>query len=252
MVSTITLYIFWFIIGTISFLLLVVLLLFFGKIILLQMKIWLLAKRGFHQVEHIGTDRVRRYFYLRPRDNKFDFLKGFYLHIPETTTKVGDVMKGVPKFYKNKILKDDVKSKVIDKSEYEGLAKVMSGLIYKVDAVTLRWGIPTITYVGNDPNPVYFAEREKVYGAQVFRDVYLRLLTTQKYDEFRKWLKYAVFGIMGLVVVLILYYLLFNSSQGNLGICLNNLDNTKDSLVGCVNNTAKLMVQVAKNSTITI
>lgn len=248
MVSVITLYMVWLIISTMGFLLLLILLIFFGKLLLLQVKIWLLAKRGFHQVEHIGTDRVRRYFYLRPRDNKFDFLKGFYLHIPETTTKVGEVLKGVPKFYKTK----NLDTPIIDKSEYERLAGVMSSLVYKVDAVTLRWGIPTITYVGNDPNPVLFSERGKVYGAQVIRDVYLRLLATQKYDEFRKWLKYAVFGIAGLTVVLILYYFLFSTTQGNLNTCLTGFEGAKNELVTCANRTGELLVRLAKNSTITI
>lgn len=261
----------------------------FGKLMWLQFRVWLLARRGFHLVEHIGTDKVRRYFYLRPRDNKFDFNKGFYLHIPETTTKAGELIKGVPKSFKisrldkvkvsgkelsrfdelissiesdlvdlrvgsdkyDKLKALLVKTRVgrdklleeVDEGEYKRLEESITKFKYSVDAVTLRWGIPVITYVGNDPNPILFSERDKVYGAPVIRDVYIRLLATQKYGEFNKWIRIGVVALFLVVVVLAVYYFLLSSSASNLTVCQVSLDAVNNDLLVCVNKTAGVLAQ---------
>lgn len=230
-------YTLWLVLGSLSIILIFFLFVFFGKLMWLQFRVWLLAKRGYHQVEHIGLNKVRTYYYLRPRDNKFDFKDGFYLHIPETVTKTDSILSKVP-FGIRKM--DD---KDVDKEEYERLERKITSLVYEMDAVTLRWGIPTITYVGNDPNPVKFGEHEKVYGAQVIRDIYIRLLATQQYKKFMKIIIVGVMALVGIMVVLFLLYLALKSNSNNLAVCLADLNSTKTQLVNCVNESARIMAQ---------
>jgi hypothetical protein len=45
--------------------------------------------------------------------------------------------------------------------------------------------MPTITYYGDNPDPINFAERTKSYGSGVIKDMYLRLLLTQRYKDFQ-------------------------------------------------------------------
>jgi hypothetical protein len=230
----------WLIVGTIGTVLFFVLLIIFGRLIKLQVKIWLLARRGFHLVEHIGMNKVRSYFYLRPKDNKFDFKSGFYIHYPETTTKTSSFLPPTPGGYK--FLKF---SELAETAEGDKLTEIVGKLVYDTNAITLRWGIPIITYVGNSPYPVNFSEPKTEYGAQVIRDVYIRLLATEQYGLMKKIIMIGLLVGAGILIALVLLYFAYKSNASNLGLCLYNLNSTSQQLLSCA-------VKAAGNSTIIV
>ena len=242
----------WLIVASFGTVLLFATWMFYGKLIMLQTKIWFLAKRGFHLVEHVGTNKVRSYFYLRPKDNKFDFKSGFYIHYPETTTKTDNLVKPVPKDlnsgFKFRKVSDMAENAEEDKA-YKELEEKISKLVYDVEAVTLRWGIPIITYVGNSPYPVNFAEPDKEYGVQVIRDVYIRLLATEQYGFMRKIITIGLILFGVIAVALIAIYFVTKTNAGNLGVCLNTFNSTITQLVDC---TAKQSLVSAANGVVVV
>jgi hypothetical protein len=227
----------WLIIASLGTVLFAAVMILFGRLIKLQIKVWFLAKRGFHLIEHIGTNRVRSYFYLRPQDNKFDFKSGFYLHYPETTTKAESFMPKTPGGYKFSKISD-----LAETDEGERLRERINKLIYDNSAVTLRWGIPIITYVGNSPYPINFQEPDKEYGAQVIRDVYIRLLATEQYGLMKKIMMIGLILFGVIAVALILLYMAYKSNSGNMAVCLANLNSTAQNLVTC---TAQMAAKAA-------
>lgn len=234
----------WLIVGSASFLFLIGMMVIFGKLMLLQMKIWILAKRGFHLVEHIGNNRVRNYYYLKPSNNKFDFKSGFYLHYPETTTKTSQLLPSSPKGWIFKKISDEANDEQINK-----LKEDISKLVYDSNAVTLRWGIPIITYVGNNPNPINFSEPEKEYGAQVIRDVYIRLLATAQFKDLKRIITLMLI-IMGVTAACLLaLYFTYKQNASNLGSCLATFNSTITNLMHC---TAEKATILAQNSTVRI
>jgi hypothetical protein len=237
----------WLIIASIGTVGLVATWIIYGRLIVLQTKIWTLAKRGFHLVEHIGTNRVRTYFYLRPKDNKFDFKSGFYVHYPETATKTGNLMPKPPlppkgPLWKFKKPEELDKLDQMDAEEAAKLEKQINKLVYDSNAVTLRWGIPIITYVGNSPYPVNFEEPDKEYGAQVIKDVYIRLLATEQYGFMRKMIIIGVLVMGVTALALLLLYFAYRTNGSNMAMCIQNWNSTITSLTTC---TAKLAVKEA-------
>jgi hypothetical protein len=237
-------FIVWLIVGTVSFVGFLFLLVMFGRLMKLQVKIWLLSKRGFHLVEHIGTNRVRTYYYLRPKDNKFVFRDGFYLDQKDTTTKTSALLPGIPGGWNFRKLDG-----VNDDFEADKLRNTINKMNYDYNAVTLRWGIPIITYVGNSPHPVNFKEPDKVYGAQVIRDVYIRLLATSQYGDLRRMIMFGILAMAGVAIGLFLLYLGFRNSGDMANNCVNMWNATQNSLLRCVNDTAILL---ARNSSVII
>jgi hypothetical protein len=227
-------YLVWLGVGTLGTLLFLLVMIMFGKLIKLQMKIWFLAKRGYHLVEHVGNNKVRTYFYLKPDNNKFDFRSGFYLHYPETTTKTSAIIPKTPhkgfSFFKL--------SEIANEQEGDKLKEQISKLVYDTSAVTLKWGIPIITYVGNNPNPINFQEPEKEYGAQVIRDIYIRLLATQNYDFMRKMITIGIIVMAAVALGLILLYMGYNGANANANLCLHNWNSTANNLIECTRTLA--------------
>lgn len=230
-------YLFLIISGLLGNTILVLLLAVFGRLIILQVKIWFLAKRGYHMVEHIGTNKVRTYYYLKPDQNKFDFNSGFYMHHPETSTKTDTLLKAVPKDAKFTKL-----DKLNDAEEYAELKKTIDRLVYHVDAVTLRWGIPIITYVGKDPHPIDFKERNREFGAQVIRDMYIRILATQQYGLMQKMIIWMVVALFACALVGLALYLAYNSLHGDLNMCIANW-NTTSNAYQMLLNQSKVVIQ---------
>lgn len=238
-----TLIIGWLIIGTVSFFVSVFTWIVFGRICWLQMRIWMLAKRGYHLVEHIGLNKVRTYYYLKPNDNKFDFKTGFYLHQPDSITKTDDVLQKTPKEF-GSFRKFD---KIDDSKEYAKLEEKVKKWNYALDAVTLKWGIPIITYVGTDANPVNFTEKDKKYSAQVIRDIYIRLLATQQFGFLKKVIMIGTIALCVIALVLLGFYFIYKGQVSNMGSCIQAWNATQSQLVSCVNQTSLIAGQ---NSTV--
>lgn len=254
-------------VGMISFVLLILLMSMFGRLIFLQLRIWMIARRGYQQVEVIGEDRVRRYYYMRPKDDHFDVNDGFFLFMPDAITKQTAILQKASKVMakmKQPSITNDALAKLSDaqrkayleryeleKLEMQKYFDAINNLHYRVDAVTLRWGIPTITYVGNSSEPVNFSEMGKTYDAKTLKDLYLRILLTQKYGMFKKLMIIATIALCFIGGILFLYYLLFNG-QGhdfnvNMNACITSWNTTQYQLVQCINQSARA---AAQNSTI--
>jgi hypothetical protein len=236
----------------------------FGKLAMLQLKVWVLAKRGYQQVEMVGEDNVRNYFYLRPKDDKFDINDGYYMFKPDTLTKVPFLLQKVnPNMAKNfpeldeemvKNLKQAEYEKVVkryeaEKEEYQRLVDVVHRLKYRINVATLRWGIPTITYYGTNPEPIDFKEPKKLYDAKVLKQVYLRILLTQKFKELMKWIMITSIAMCIIALALFIYYFLLKDANSTTSMCMQSWNSTQTQLVSCLNETARILRQ---NATITI
>lgn len=224
------------IVGIISLALLILILIMFGSLMWLQIRIWFLAKRGYHLIEHIGEDKVRRYFYAKPKDRKFEFDTGFYAFIPETTNYIPRIVKSVDK----RLIKELPEAM---QQEIEDCAKIIKDLNYDRDATTIRWGIPTITYYGSNPEPFYFQDRKKQYDAKTFRDVYLRILLTRDFNFLRRVITYGVIALVIIGIVLIIYYFVFSNYASSLQSCTYNLNVTNARLIDFINRTIPIVSQ---------
>lgn len=234
--------------GLVSFIFLVIFIALFWKLIWLQIRVWVLSKKGFHLVEHVGEDGVRRYYYMRPYKDHFDFKDGFYMFLPEATTKSSELLKKVDKglaeddFYDEEVMqnltpKQTEEYKKHAKARYEeyvGFLNVFDKVRYDASAITLRFGIPTITYYGSHPDPINFRDRKKQFDAKILKDVYLRILLTQKFKEFQKWIRIAALALAAIAVLMILYAVFLSQSIGSVDVCLNTLNATQQKLTSCL------------------
>lgn len=173
----------------------------FGKLIILQIKRWILASKGYVEVEHISPTKVRNYFLMRPSENRFDFSDGFYHYIPECITRKGDILNKYDKSFLSKVPefsdsemsgmndkeKEEYKSRIIAEwQEMRNIYKVINNLKYDPQQLNRKFGMPIITYYGDNPDPINPAIRDKSYGSGVIKDMYLRLLLTQRYKDFKR------------------------------------------------------------------
>ena len=174
--------------------------LIFGRLIKLQFKRWFLGNKGYIEVEHVSSTKVRNYFIMKPSNNKFNLDDGFYHYISECITRKGDIMKKIDKSFLSKMpdfepselegMSDkeqkEYKDRVISEyNELKNLVKLISNLKYDPEQLSRKIGMPVITYYGDNPDPINFAERTKAYGSGVIKDMYLRLLLTQRYKDFQ-------------------------------------------------------------------
>lgn len=236
------------VLGVVSTLALTFLLIIFGRVLISQMRVWALSKRGFYMVEHIGEDNLRRYYFMKPKEDHFDIDDGFYMFLRDTITRTGDVLEKVnPDLLKAKNviepeealllnMRPADKKKYLDrvfaeKKEFERFHRVAHELTFKREAVTLRYGIPTVTYYGSNPSPVYFKEANKQYDSKILKNLYLRILLTQKWDEISKYMRYAMWGAIGIGVMLLLLWVTLKSQTDNTSACLAGWNSTKDLLV---------------------
>lgn len=231
----------WLITGSVSFAVLVGCAVLFGKLFWLQCKNWILASRGYHMIEHIGLDRVRNYYYLKPNEGKFDFTSGYYLHQKDATTKIKDgIIPSVGQV---------LKMEQAEAAQYKNFEEKVTRWMYVPDAVTLRWGIPCITYVANNPYPVDFFDLKSKKSAQIIADMYLRMLATQRYKDMMKMLFFGILAIGATAIVLFLVWRGQVGANQVAGNCVNMWNATQQQLVQCVNMTARV---AAQNSTVVI
>ena len=248
--------------GVISTIALILLLAVFGKLIVIQLQRWRLAKAGYVEVEHISETNVRRYFILKPKANKFDVNEGFYFYIPEALTKGGEVLKKYDEAFlfpeevspEYKDLLNAKKSMYQKKIEAERVqmrefAEVIKSLSFKNEALSWKFGMPIITYYGDNPEPLVFRERKKTFGSGVIKDAYLRLLMTQRFKDFQLFM---LVGLIAIVVIAVANAGQFYIVQGvarDLGTCQNTLNVSVSALDKCINANIPIFQQ---NSTLII
>lgn len=230
----------------------------FGKLIMLQIKRWLLASKGYVEVEHISATKVRNYFLLRPNENRFDFSDGFYHYIPECITRRGDILMKYDKSFLSKIPEikpeelnglsdkeqEEYKRRVLSEwNEMKNLYKVVSNMFYDPQLLNRKFGMPIITYYADNPDPLNPAQRDKSYGSGVIKDMYLRLLLTQRYKDFK-----LIIGVMliALVVIAVSNFGFWQNTKTLLQSnkeCLSMLNVSNNAMVDLLNQTIQAKAQ---------
>lgn len=233
------------IIGIIGAVVLVILVFMFGKIMKHQWKLWLFAKRGYTQIRHVREDMVENYYFLRIKNEHFNFNGGIYMEQKDVKTKTKSIL--APLDYKQ-LSKKPVDQLTADEKQILSFLKSIEDSKV-MDITTLSWGIPTITYFGNNPNPVNIKEIKKVYDAKNIAAMIKRILMTKEWKFVRMVLILCLVS-MGLWLVLAgLDYGVSKKASENLGLCLNMLNQTTVKYNQLLNETGRLIVQ---NSTMVI
>lgn len=244
------------ILGLIAIALLLLTYIIFGSLIKLQIQRWLLARKGYVEVEHVSETNVRRYFILKPKDYRFDILGGFYHYLPEALTKGGDILKKYsPKFLKGDFselnldsLEPDKRAEVLERlklerSQIESLASTIKKLAFDREALTFRFGMPVLTYYGDNPEPVLFRDRQKIFGAGVIKDAFMRLLLTQRFKDFQKFLMIALISLVVIALVLLGIMVYIRGVSEDVNTCMNLLNSTSIAYQNLVNATIPALKQ---------
>lgn len=253
-----------FILGVISLLALIMMMFFFGKLIKVQFQRWTLARKGYVELEHVSETNLRSYAIVRPKGNKFDINDGFYHYIPEAITRGGDILKKYPKDFLNKLpsmkpeeiellpdgeQKDFAKRMRAEYEQFKSIADMIHKLNFRTEAVSWKFGMPIITYYGDNPDPILFRDRQKTYGSGVIKDMYLRLLLTQRYKDFKFMLTVFLIAIVIVAIANFGFWQLFKSFQADLSSCQSMLNVSQMQYIDLVNRT---MPHVVQNSTMIV
>lgn len=183
-----------FILGGVSFIVLIFVLLWFGKVIVAQFNARRLAKKGYYMIDHIEDSGLHKFYFLKPKDEMYDVSSGLYQHIKETSTRT-----------------------------YE----LMSNWRFDSNQVTWRFGIPTLTYYGSDINPVNFKNRDKVYDAKQMKGYAMLLLMATKSEEFKRILNYLLIGACVLTLILGVFVIIMNQQASTIHMCQAQLNYTQ-------------------------
>lgn len=223
----------WLIGGVISTLILVFIFMFFGSLMWLQSRVWLLAKRGFYQIRHIREDKVEKYYYLRVSDGKYDFDGGVYIAEKDSLTRMEKI---IGKFdYRLLSRKKEAELDAVEKEVLKFLLSIKNSKV--VDITTLSWGIPTVTYYGNNPNPVNYADMKKLHDAKNISALIKRIIMTKEWKLVRLVLILCSIAIVAWMILGFLSYGLVNNLQAKLGACEISLNDTNNRLYYQMNNT---------------
>jgi hypothetical protein len=234
------------IVGIISLVILIFVLFAFGRIIKHQFKIWTLAKKGYTQIRHVKEDMTEKYYFLRIKNEHFDFDKGIYMEQKDIKTKTATIL--APLDYKLLSSKPDESLS----AEEVQIKKFLRGIEDSkvMDITTLSWGIPTLTYFGNNPNPVNIKDVKKVYDAKNIAALIKRILMTKEWKLVRIALIVAMISLGLWVVLGFLDYGLATKNANNLNLCINQLNATSIKYQELLNSSR--IYNVVANSTITI
>lgn len=233
----------------------------FGKLIMVQLKRWTLKNKGYIEVEHVAETGVRNYFVMKPKDYKFDFNTGFYHYQPDAITKTAEVLKEYKGFEKVLPSAEELEQMPPDKrkefldtfkaeqAQLKEWAEVLNPLKYKPEAMSTRWGMPVITYYGDRPDPILFKDLKKEYGAGVIRDMFLRLLLTQRYQDFRNFLIGMMLIALVAVVAQVGFYMAYQGLSRSFAQCVATNNATATYLMQYLNESAHI---ASMNSTIVV
>lgn len=225
----------------------------FGRLIKHQSKLWLLAKKGYTQIRHIKEDMTEKYYFLRIKDEHYTFDNGIYMEQKDIRTKTKTIL--APFDYK--ILKEkpdsdctpeELEAKKFCLGVQDFLKSVKDSKV--MDITTLSWGIPTITYYANNPNPVNVKEIKKIYDAKNIAALIKRILMTKEWKLVRMVLILCCIALFLWVILGFLDYGLMNKAADNLGNCMNQLNVTYTKYTELLNSTR--VYSVVANSTVQI
>jgi hypothetical protein len=232
--------------GFVALIVLVVGLFFFGKLIWHKTRIALLAKRGFTQIRHIREDMVENYFFIRIRDDHYSFNDGIYMEQKDVRTKTRSILS----HFDYNLLKTRNEADMTAE-EKQVVAFFKSLEKYQVmDITTLSWGIPTITYYGNNPNPINPKELHKIYDAKNIAAMIKRLLLTKEWKLVRLVLILCSIALVLWVILGFLGYSLVHKNAINLASCMQNWNLTQVKYENLLNLTTTIQGTIPKVITI--
>ncbi len=131
----------------------------------------------------------------------------------------------------------------------KSLYTVISGLNYDPQLLNRKLGMPVITYYGDNPDPLNPADRSKVYGSGVIKDMYLRLLLTQRYKDFKLLLTLMLVAL-GIIAIGMIYLSASHSSDArNYGECIKMINTTLNNYNDILNQT---LTASAQGSVVTV
>ena len=233
------------IVGIVSFIILVFLIFLFGRLMKHQTKLKLMAKRGYTQIRHIREDMVENYFFLRINNDHYEFDQGIYMEQKDVKTKSRSIL--APLDYKLLCKKPEDQLSAEEKQIKSFLRSIENSKV--MDITTLSWGIPTITYYANDPNPVNVKERKKVYDAKNIAAMIKRLLLTKEWKLVRMVLILTLVGFGLMLLLAFLYYGMGSKNATNLNLCLGQLNVTTNNYLTLLNTTQQQTLnQVVNNA----
>jgi hypothetical protein len=235
------------IIGAVSFVLLMVILFFFGKLIKHQIKIFFLRNRGYVQLRHIREDMNENNYFIRVKNDVYDVSGGVYLDQKDTKTKAQDILQKLDYDLLSK--KPEVELNAIEKQFLQFFNNINSNNKL-MDIKTLSWGIPTITYFGNNPNPVNYRDIKKVYDAKNISAMIKRLLMTKEWKLVRMVLLISAVAMIGLLVLGFIDAKISSNNAINLKTCQYMLNQSINNNFIMFNNT--IVPALHQNSTVII
>lgn len=220
------------IIGVVSLgtLLLIIIMAVYGKIIKLQLKIWIMTKRGYLLVEHV-LPQVRNYYFLRSKDGKFEFRDSFFIDLPGRVTRIKSLVHNVG----FRRIKSD--------EELVELRERMSNKVIDDRKINFRWGVPMITFVGDSPFPENFYKKEDDSdNPRPISELYRRLINTTRFNYIKRIITFCIIIIVISLIVAIALYFIYNQSNNMASHCLMLWNSSQERLLGCMNNTGTVLV----------
>jgi len=204
-----------FTVGMISFVILCGILIMFGKLIKHQIKIWLLRDKGYIQIRHIRDDMNEDNYFIRIKDDHFDFAGGVYLDQKDTKTKSQNILP----LFNYDLLSKKIPSEMseLEKQLFEFFENIKKNKL--MDIKTFSNGISTITYKGTNPNPINYSDIKKVYDAKNIASLIKRILMTKEWKLVRMVLILCAVALCLWVILGFLDYGLANKNATNLANC---------------------------------
>ena len=129
----------------------------------------------------------------------------------------------------------DTINRMAEWEELKGLYKVISGIKYDPQLLNRKFGMPVITYYGDNPDPMNFSERSKSYGSGVIKDMYLRLLLTQRYKDFQLIIAVLLVSWVIVAVALVGLWQVLKGNSESLNTCLTLLNTSESNMASWVN-----------------
>jgi len=224
------------IIGVVSFvisIIFIIVLVFFGKLLKHQTKIWALAKKGYVQIRHIREDMNEDKYFIRIKDDHYKFNDGIYMEQKDVKTNAHTILPVFDYELLSKKKESELNALELQlKNFFEGInkSKIM-------DIKSLEWGIPTLTYFGNNPNPINFRDIKKVYDAKNIASMMKRIIMTKEWKLVRMVLYIATASILLSLILGYLNYHVMNLNSQSLSECLYMLNTSNTQYTNLVNNT---------------
>lgn len=234
------------ILGILSLVVLVFIGLFFGALIRHQSKIWLLAKRGYTQIRHIKEDMTEKYYFLRIKNEHYNFSEGIFMEQKDIRTKGKTIL--APLDYDLLSRKEDKFLSAEEKQIKGFLQGIKDSKV--MDITTLSWGIPTLTYYASNPNPVNVKDVKKVYDAKNIAAMIKRIIMTKEWKLVKMVMILCLVAIGLFIILGFLDYGVAAKNTANLNNCLYNWNVTAEKYTQLLNTTR--IINVVQNSTITI